>query len=48
MENGSIGITLSPQTDEGVALSLQVIGIVGVTVSLVALTLTIITFTVFR
>ena len=38
----------SIQTDEGVALSLQVIGIVGVSVSLVALTATIITFIVFR
>ena len=36
------------QTDEGVTVSLEVIGIVGVSVSLVALILTIVTFLVFR
>lgn len=37
-----------PQTDEGVRVSLQVIGIVGFTVSVVFLLITIITFIAFR
>ena len=46
---GRVGGGVSPsQTDEGVRLSLEVIGIVGVTVSLIFLLITIITFIAFR